>query len=536
MTGCQARESWGKKVTGRRAADKTQGCDGTQPRQVAQYLRMSTEHQQYSTENQAEAIASYAERHGLEIVCTYADDGKSGLDVDWRPSLQRLIADVTEGRAEFCMILVYDVSRWGRFQDPDQAGHLEYLCRQAGIGVEYCAEPFANDGSLGANIQKMLKRSMAGEYSRELSVKVFAGQCRLVRMGFRQGGSAGFGLRRVRVDHYGSELGILDRGQQKSLQTDRVILKPGPEDEVAIVRRIYMMFVEEGRRESEIAAILNAENITTDLGRPWRGSTLHQVLTNEKYIGNNVFNRRSFKLTQRLVRNPREQWGRADGVFESIIDPDTWRIAQAIIVERSRRFTDQEILDHLKALHARHGLLSAIVIDEFPNGPSSGAIRHRFGSLLRAYGLIGYDSGRDYSYIEDNRHLRRMFPTVVEDTLRRIRDLGGTVRRDLETGLVEVNGEFTISLVIARCETTRAGAHRWTIRLETGLLPDITVAVRMEPGNREIFDYYLLPSIDITSAKLRLAEDNGLGLDAYRFTTLDRLYDLARHVPLREVA
>jgi hypothetical protein len=40
---------------------------------------MSTEHQKYSTENQAAAIAEYADLHGMRIVKTYEDSGKSGL-------------------------------------------------------------------------------------------------------------------------------------------------------------------------------------------------------------------------------------------------------------------------------------------------------------------------------------------------------------------------------------------------------------------------------------------------------------------------
>jgi DNA invertase Pin-like site-specific DNA recombinase len=113
-----------------------------------------------------------------------------------RDALQRLIADVRAKRAEFTEILVYDVSRWGRFQDADESAYYEYLCKEAGIAVHYCAEQFENDGSLSATIIKGMKRAMAGEYSRELSVKVFAGQCRLISLGFRQGGLAGFGLRR----------------------------------------------------------------------------------------------------------------------------------------------------------------------------------------------------------------------------------------------------------------------------------------------------------------------------------------------------
>jgi len=45
------------------------------PIRAAQYVRMSTEHQQYSTENQADVIRDYAIARGIEIVRTYADDG-----------------------------------------------------------------------------------------------------------------------------------------------------------------------------------------------------------------------------------------------------------------------------------------------------------------------------------------------------------------------------------------------------------------------------------------------------------------------------
>ena len=119
---------------------------------AAQYVRMSTEHQKYSTENQAEIISQYAARRGFEIVKTYEDSGKSGLRLDGRLSLQQLITDVRSGTAGFSAILVYDVSRWGRFQDADESAYYEYICREAGIAVHYCAEQFENDGSLSATI------------------------------------------------------------------------------------------------------------------------------------------------------------------------------------------------------------------------------------------------------------------------------------------------------------------------------------------------------------------------------------------------
>ena len=244
------------------------------PLRAAQYVRMSTEHQQYSTENQADMIREYAARRGYEIIRTYADDGKSGLKMEGRNSLRAMIDDVQTGRANFTAILVYDVSRWGRFQDTDESAYYEYLCKRAGIDVHYCAEQFENDGGPAATIIKSVKRVMAAEYSRELSSKVFKGQCKLIELGYRQGGPAGYGLRRMLIDHTHKEKGVLARGEKKSLQTDRVILVRGPEEEVRVVQWIYQTFIRENRSEREIAEILNAQGILTDLGRPDRKSVV----------------------------------------------------------------------------------------------------------------------------------------------------------------------------------------------------------------------------------------------------------------------
>jgi DNA invertase Pin-like site-specific DNA recombinase len=515
--------------------DSGKGFDALVP--AAQYVRMSTEHQKYSTENQADAIAQYAARRGFEIIATYRDLGKSGLRLDGREALQRLIRDVRSGSANFKAILVYDVSRWGRFQDADESAYYEFICREAGISVHYCAEQFDNNGSLSSTIIKSMKRAMAGEYSRELSTKVFAGQCRLIRLGFRQGGAAGFGLRRVLVAERRVPKAELRRGEQKSLQTDRVILAPGPPEEIDVVRRLYRMFVVQRRSESEIAATLNAQGILTDLGHPWTRGTVHQVLTNEKYVGNNVYNHVSFKLKMKRVVNTPDMWVRKDGAFEAIVDPDFFEAAQRIIQERSRRLTDQEMLDRLSYLLNEKGWLSGLIIDEVEDMPSSSAFRYRFGSLIRAYQLVGYSPSRDYRYIETNRFLRAVHPGVLTQVMTSIEAVGGTVWRDPLDDILTVNGEFRASVVIARCQMTAAGSLRWKIRLDSSLRPDITIAVRMDFDNAAIQDYLLLPRYDIgATSSLRLASENGILIDAYRFDTLDAFFDLARRAPLRAAA
>jgi len=503
---------------------------------AAEYVRMSTEHQQYSTENQGDKIREYAAKRGIEIVRTYADEGKSGLNIAGRLSLQKLIKDVEAGPVDFQMILVYDVSRWGRFQDADESAYYEYICRRAGIQVTYCAEQFENDGSPVSTIVKGVKRAMAGEYSRELSAKVFAGQCRLIELGYRQGGPAGFGLRRILIDQSGSIKSELTRGEHKSLQTDRVILMPGPDTEVATVNQMYRWFIDEGIPELEIATRLNDRGVRTDLDRNWTRATVREVLTNEKYVGNNVYNRISYKLKKRRIINQPDMWIKKEGAFEALVSPEVFYMAQGIIRARSHRFSNDELIEKLRHLFQHRGFLSGLIIDEAEDMPSSAAYIHRFGSLIRAYEAVGFTPDRDYKFLEVNRFLRTLHPEIIRRTEREIANLGGVVVRDPATDLLQINEEFSVSIVLARCQTHDNGRHRWKVRFDTGLAPDITVAVRLDQANREPLDYYLLPRLDFGLPRISLAEHNGIEFESYRFDSLDYLHGMAERTRVRRAA
>jgi DNA invertase Pin-like site-specific DNA recombinase len=504
------------------------------PARAAQYVRMSTEHQQYSTENQMDAIGRYAESRNMQIVRTYSDEARSGLNIEGRNGLRDLIHDVESGRADYTAVLAYDVSRWGRFQDVDESAYYEYICKRSNVHVHYCAEQFENDGSLSSTLLKTIKRTMAGEYSRELSVKVFAGQCRLIERGFRQGGPAGYGLRRQLIDQDRNPKGILSRGMHKSIQTDRVILVPGPESEIQVVREIYDRFTQGCTTEREIATSLNNRGLLTDRGRPWTRGTVHQVLTNPKYAGANVYNRRSFKLKRKRVVNPPEMWIRCDDAFDPIIPVEQFTQALAIIESRDTHLTDEQLLERLRNLLARIGELSGVLIDEREDMPSSALYQRRFGGLARAYALIGYAPLRDLRYIEINRGLREYHREHYSRILNDLRDQGAHVH-ERQNGLVEINQEFTASLVISRCRETLTGKHRWLIRLENSLDPDITIAARLSPTNENILDYYVFPKIETLTAHVRLAGENGIKLDSYRFDNLDFFLGMARRVRIEEV-
>jgi len=128
---------------------------------AAQYLRKSTGRQEYSLPFQRAAISSYAASHNFEIITTYSDT-KSGLSLKHRTGLSQLLEDAISGLQPYKAILVYDVSRWGRFQDSDESAHYEFICRRAGVEVHYCAEPFSNGGTMPSVMMKAIKRVMAG--------------------------------------------------------------------------------------------------------------------------------------------------------------------------------------------------------------------------------------------------------------------------------------------------------------------------------------------------------------------------------------
>ncbi len=288
--------------------------------------------------------------------------------------------------------------------------------------------------------------------------------------------------------------------------------------------------------ERVIASMLNREGLKSDSGSLWSRSSIHQILTNEKYIGNNVYNRTSFKLKIKHQKNTPDNWVRKDNAFQPIVPMVQFLKVQEIIASRSNHLDDEQMLRLLKQTLEKHGALSGLVIDEDDAVPSSSAYRTRFGSLLRAYSLVGFTPKRDYAYLEINKELRRQHPQLIAQMTNSIESSNGWVTCDPETDLLPVNDEFTVSLVIARCKPTPSGTFRWRIRFDASLQPDITVVARMGPEHANAFDYYVLPAIDYSANSLPTLEDNGFTLDAYRTDSLDSFLRLAGRVPLQEAA
>jgi DNA invertase Pin-like site-specific DNA recombinase len=359
---------------------------------AAQYLRMSTDHQRYSTEHQRAAIADYAMARGYEIVRTYADTGLSGVRIAGRLGLQALLAEIVSGAADYTHVMVYDVSRWGRFQDPDEAAHYEFICRQAGVSVVYCAEPFGEDEGLATILVKQLKRAMAAEFSRDLAAKVAFAQAQHARAGFWQGGPPGYALRR-RIVHPDGSLGpVLQTGESKARGT-RVVLVTGPEQEVAIVARIFRLFVVGGMSRRTVARKLNEDGVPAENGARWTPARVAQVLTNEKYVGVQVFGKARYFLNERQALRPSRDWIRAPLRCAPMVSEALFGDARRHIARRFRRVDTEGMVEGLRALLQTHGRLTSTLIRDAEHLPCPEVYRRRFGGLLAAYACVGYEPG-----------------------------------------------------------------------------------------------------------------------------------------------
>ena len=477
---------------------------------AAQYLRMSTDQQQYSLDNQADAIARYAAHHGFQIVKTYSDAAKSGLRLKNRAGLKQLLADVMEGQLVYRAVLVYDVSRWGRFQDLDEAAHYEYLCKSSGVPVHYCAEMFSNDNSMLNLIYKALKRGMAAEYSRELSVKVKAGLVHLARLGYKLGGSAPFGLRRQLLDAQGSPKQVLEYGERKSLANEHVIFIPGPPEEVDIVRRIFREFADEHRSPNSIAARLNREGIPYLRGATWKGNTLRVLLQDTHYIGMQVWGRTTGFLSGHLTRLSLGNWEIHPDAFQPIISKDDFLRAQQVFANYACRLTDEQFLERARQTLKAHGRVSARLIDRSRLCPGASAYRRRFKGLMNLYARLGYETPEIASQI--NRRQRSLllrhsliqsmvetFPGEIQEVRRngRLRSL----LRYRRTGLL-------ISVVVARYGSTRKGESRWFIEsAPRDERKRVTILALLDNELTRIQSMRVFPRLECKFTKFRVASE-----------------------------
>jgi hypothetical protein len=257
---------------------------------------------------------------------------------------------------------------------------------------------------------------MAGEYSRELSAKMARAHRQQARLGFSQGAKLLYGFRRLLVDSRRNPIRVLNKGERKAISSDKVVVIPGPPEELAIIKRIFMLYVRYKLPVTEIAKRLAAAGVTDSGGKPLRMWTVRHLLSSELCIGQLTYNRTVRRLQCPSLKSPEQSWTRFPA-FPPIISVKQFRRAQERLAQSANhRWTKAEVIESLRTVLAEHGRLKRALIDQAERAPSVTAIVKHFGSLRAAYAAIGYNplprpsgDGKYWSNEDIQEGLRRLY-------------------------------------------------------------------------------------------------------------------------------
>ncbi len=327
----------------------------------AGYIRRSTaDRQEASLDSQKKAIQDHAESTGSKIIKWYVDDGKSGTKAKGRPGFLSLIQDVEVGDCEFQGILVYDFDRWGRFIDPEEGTYYRQHCKRHGAPVIFVIDfDMVNQDNVGSRVIRTVKQEVATEESRKRSALVFERSKSNAERGFSNGGRPPFGYERWAIDQNGKERRLLPGHHCEKLE--RVFIKPGPTEHVALIERIFKMRGVDGLGYGEIANTLNVEHIPSPSGGQWGKPYIGHILKNRCYIGQltyGKFKKGKFR-SDRIEAVPETEWAINTDQDRVIIDAELWAKVRALDEVRKRHFDNKSMG---RCLSSQYFLLSGLIV------------------------------------------------------------------------------------------------------------------------------------------------------------------------------
>lgn len=318
---------------------------------VAYYRHSAEDKQENSVEIQREQVEKFADKEGVEILEHFQDEGFTGI-TDGRPGFQAMfnkwIRDPQAPKIDY--ILVYDASRFGRFQKIPIAMNLLMECNGRGVNLGTVNRGLPKKETTAIDyLILILDFAAAGEYSKLLGDKVIHGCIKVSEQGYSAGGMAPYGYVRVLLSESRERLGILQRGEHKIISNQRVTFEPITTGEAEVVKRIFKEFVAKGMFPDEIAIKLNKNKILTAKQKEWNTSGIIRILSNETYTGTRVYNKTWGRLKQKKRRNPSDEWTRCPNAHTALVDEQTFRLAQERLHWLRPRIRNQATRRYLQA-------------------------------------------------------------------------------------------------------------------------------------------------------------------------------------------
>jgi DNA invertase Pin-like site-specific DNA recombinase len=278
------------------------------------YIRMSTDKQETSPEQQRSEILSYAQRHGYTILKWFEDLGISGDKTEKRIGFQAMIADASEGR--FKAILCWDQDRFGRF-DSLESGYWIHPLRKNHVQLVTCTEGPIDWNSFAGRMLYGMKQEGKHQFLVDLSNNVSRRMNQIAREGLWVAGKPPVGY-------------IVD--------TDKK-LRFGPPEDVQLVRNIFEKYLQ-GMTTRQLATWVNSSGFRSARGSQWSVPGITSVLKNDLYTGRFTYGKRQLggyqpRSKEGKFRDPSD-WIVLENNHEAIVTPETFAQVQAQLKERKR--------------------------------------------------------------------------------------------------------------------------------------------------------------------------------------------------------
>jgi DNA invertase Pin-like site-specific DNA recombinase len=236
------------------------------------YLRMSTDRQETSPEQQRAEIEKYAAKHGYQVMRWYQDSGISGDRTEKRLQFQKMIADAADGR--FKAILCWDQDRFGRF-DSLESGYWIHPLRGQGVQLVTCTDGPVDWNSFAGRMLYGMKQEGKHQYLVDLSNNVTRRMKQLAQEGRWVCGALPVGY-------------ALD--EQK-----RIIL--GKSEDVEFVQMLFREYLS-GNTTRQLTAIAKARGYVSSKGKAWSVIGITNLLKKPMYTGTFTYGRHQYSKYQ----------------------------------------------------------------------------------------------------------------------------------------------------------------------------------------------------------------------------------------------
>lgn len=295
------------------------------------YCRVSTkkEEQLDSLESQEKFFEEYSEKYGFELVCIYADEGKSGTKMKNRTELLKLLNAATFG--EFELVLIKDISRLAR----NTVDFLTSIRTLKALGIKVVFVNYDQTSSESSEFMLTMLSAIAQEESANTSKRVKFGKKQNAKLG--RVPNLIFGYDKIPGEYFRLRIN---------------------EEEAETVRRIFKLYTQKEIGASKIADILNRDRILTKRGCSWSQASICRILCNDIYTGKVINGKEEVEdyLTGKRKRLQKDNWYITYKPELQIIEEETLKAANHIRESRRTGQTEHKVRESKK-----HSLSQLIV-------------------------------------------------------------------------------------------------------------------------------------------------------------------------------